>query len=394
MRDMKRVLVLGVGLQGKAVIHDLDRGPGIGDVVAMDLDVQGGKEFAARTGLKKVRFLAGNALDDRELGGVIERVKPDAVVCMLPPAFAPAVARVVVDCGVSYISSSYTGKLAELDEAARERGVTILPEMGMDPGIDLLLAKAALSELDEARGMRSYGFGLPEPDSADNPLRYKITWTFDGVLRSYVRPARFLENGREISVPGTEIFREENIHRIDVAGLGELEAYPNGDSMHYKEVFGLGDSVTTMARYAARYPGHCRFWSVMADLGLLDEKPVDFGGANVSPHDFLVRHLGARLNFRPEERDVVIVRIHAWGVKNGKGRDVVMDLTDYRDLSSGLFAMNRTVGYTTSIAAQMVLSGEVAKRGVLSPVRDVPIERFLDELQARGMIIDRRVAEC
>lgn len=393
MQDMKRVLVLGVGLQGKAVIHDLDRGPGISEVVALDLNVASGREFAARTGLSKVRFIERNALDAAELRKVILEVKPDALVCMLPPAFAPAIARTTVECGVSYVSSSYTGQLAELDEDARARGVTVLPEMGMDPGIDLLLARAAIGELDEVRGMRSYGAGLPEPACADNPLRYKITWTFDGVLRSYNRPAHQLEDGAERTIPGNAIFREEYIHLVDVPGLGQLEAYPNGDSMHYIEIFGLGKAVTTMGRYGARYPGHCRFWRTMADLGFLDETPTEFAGARISPHEFLVHHLGPQLQFLPDERDVVIVRVHAWGLKDGRERDVIYDLTDYRDLRSGLFAMNRTVGYTTSIAAQMVLSGEVSKKGVLSPVRDVPLEKFLAELQARGMHLDRRVTD-
>ena len=148
-----------------------------------------------------------------------------------------------------------------------------------------------------------------------------------------------------------------------------------------------------MARFAFRYPGHCAFWSVMADLGFLDDTPTMVDGSPVFPRKFLAGHLSPRLQFLPRERDVVMVRIQAWGLKNGKKLNVVYDLTDYRDLESGLFAMNRTVGYTASIAAQLILSGTITKTGVLSPVRDVPGEKVLRELAARGMRIERRVEE-
>ena len=114
-------------------------------------------------------------------------------------------------------------------------------------------------------------------------------------------------------------------------------------------------------------------------------------GADVSPHQFLVHLLTPRLQFRPKERDIAIIRTHAWGLKNGRKLSVTCDLTDYRDLDTGLFAMNRTVGYTTSIAAQMILSGTITKPGVLSPARDVPATKVLEELKNRGMHIERRI---
>ena len=120
-------------------------------------------------------------------------------------------------------------------------------------------------------GLYSYGAGLPEPSAEDNPIRYKITWTFEGVLVAYQRPGRFLENGVEIVVPGTQMFHEAYIHRADFPEVGELEAYPNGDAIRYIDVFGLGKTVKTMGRFGMRYPGHCRFWQTLADLGFLDD---------------------------------------------------------------------------------------------------------------------------
>jgi lysine 6-dehydrogenase len=388
---MNKVLVVGVGLQGKAVIYDLNRSPLIGQIVAADRDVEAAGEFARRNGLNKVRFMALDASSASELQRTIRESGSDVVICMLPPTFNYAVARAALDEGMPFVCSSYTGSLSELDHEATERRVTILPEMGMDPGIDLLMGRLAIGELDEVHGLYSYGAGLPEPSAADNPIRYKITWTFEGVLAAYQRPGRLLENGVEIVVPGTQMFHEAYIHRAGFPEVGELEAYPNGDAIRYIDVFGLGKAVKTMGRFGMRYPGHCRFWQTLADLGFLDDTPLAVQGAGLSPRQFLVHHLTPRLQFGPQERDVVIVRVHAWGLKDGKKLSAVYDLTDYRDLETGLFAMNRTVGYTTSIAAQLILAGVVAKPGVLSPARDVPAGKVLEELQARGMHVERRV---
>jgi lysine 6-dehydrogenase len=390
---MKKVLVVGAGLQGKAVIHDLNQSPLIGEIVAADREVESAREFSSNNRLHKVRLLRLDASSERELQIRIKESEAHVVVCMLPPTFNHAVARAALNAGVPFVCSSYTGNIVELDQEAREKAVTILPEMGMDPGIDLLLGRVAIDELDEVHGLESYGAGLPEPSCADNPIKYKITWTFDGVLTAYKRPGRRLENGVELTIPGTEMFRKEHIHLADFPGVGELEAYPNGDAIRYLDVFGLGKTVKTMGRFGMRYPGHCQFWSTLVDLGFLDDTPLAVNGAAVSPRQFLVHHLAPRLQFGPRERDIVIVRVRAWGLKDGKKVSVTYDLTDYRDLETGLFAMNRTVGYTTSIAAQMILSGTITQPGVLSPARDVPAGKVLEELQKRGMSVARR-ADC
>jgi saccharopine dehydrogenase-like NADP-dependent oxidoreductase len=388
-----KALVFGMGLQGKAVVHDLEGSDIVTAVTVAELDVRGAEAWLARRGCRKTRVVALDAEAPGAVGRLVQAEQPQVVVSMLPPPFQPVLARAAVDAGVPYASSSYAGALTELDAAARERGVALLPEMGMDPGIDLVLGRLAVDELDVVHGMRSYGAGLPEPACAgDNPIGYKITWTFEGVLKAYMRPARLLKDGREVSVPAGRIFQPENGHRFEVPGVGTMDAYPNGDALHYIELFGLGPELREMGRYAMRWPGHNRFWDVMAELGFLDEAPERIGSVEISPRRFVVEHLAPRLQFREGERDMVVIRVEAWGLKGGRPRRVTYELVDYRDLATGLFAMNRTVGFTTSIAAQMLLAGRIRKTGLLSPVRDVPASEVLAELERRGMSVQRRVA--
>ncbi|MEW6262467.1 MAG: saccharopine dehydrogenase C-terminal domain-containing protein [Thermodesulfobacteriota bacterium] len=387
-----KTLVLGAGLQGRAVIHDLARSPLISRITAVDLNVAGAREFIAQRNLTQVRLIEADALDPQVLAGLIQESEADVVVCMLPAHFSRRIALGCLEAGRSFVNTSYGHWVADLDAEARARGVIILPEMGFDPGIDLMVGRLAVSELDEVEGMFSYGAGMPEAAAANNALKYKITWTFDGVLQAYKRPAVLLKEGRRVDVPGLEIFKDENVHLIDVPGVGMLEAYPNGDAVKFMEIFGLGPSLKEMGRFAARWPGHSAFWRVMAEMGFLSEEPMTLEkGVQLNPHQFLVRHLTPRLQFADDERDLAVLRVQTWGRKNGRGLKVTYDLVDRRDLTTGLFAMNRTVGYTASIGAQLILEGAVTKTGVLSPVRDVPIPKILAELEQRGIVITRRV---
>ena len=388
-----KVLLLGLGLQGKAVAHDLERSPLIQEVIAADLEVEKARDYLKRQGYRKTKVVPLNASQEGGLDRIVRESGAQIVISMLPPSLGYPAARASLDAGIPYVSSNYTGQVAELHLEALEKRITLLPEMGMDPGDDLLLGSMAVSELDEVKGLYSYGGGLPELTFADNPIRYKITWTFEGVLKSYVRPALILRNGKEISISGTDIFKEKHIHSVDVPGIGSVEAYPNGDAVKYINIFGLGKKVRHMGRFGLRWPGHSQFWRVMVDLGFLDETPEEWDRVSISPRQFLVRHLEPRLQFKEKERDVVIIQVQAWGLKNGKEKTITYGLLDHRDLSTGLFAMNRTVGYTASIGAQLILSGKIRKRGVLSPARDIPAREVLKELEARGMKMIHRVEE-
>lgn len=387
-----KALVLGMGLQGKAVVHDLEQSEIVSAIVAADLEPGPAQIYVDRKGFRKVQVTSLNASQAEALDQLLRDIKPQVLICMLPPAFQPQIARAAIRAGVHYVSSSYTGALGELDGPAREKSVTLLPEMGMDPGIDLILGRLAVDELDVVHGMRSYGAGLPEPACAgDNPIHYKITWTFAGVLSAYMRPARLLKDGKEITIPGGRIFRKENGHTFEAPGIGVMDAYPNGDALRYIELFGLGPELRDMGRYAMRWPGHNQFWDVMAALGFLDEKPISLEGCQVSPRRLVVELLTPQLQFRDNERDLVIIRVEAWGLRSGRPLRVAYELIDYRDLAAGLFAMNRTVGFTASIAAQLILTGKIKKPGLLSPVRDVPAAEAARELEKRGMHIRRRI---
>ncbi|HSB73118.1 MAG TPA: saccharopine dehydrogenase C-terminal domain-containing protein [Candidatus Methylomirabilis sp.] len=387
-----RILVLGTGLQGRATLQDLARSPAVSHVIAADADLAGLRRYLDRLNAPKIEPVGLDAREHDQVTALMRKVQ--AVIVLLPVSFHVPITRLAVESGIHLVNSSYVPpEFHEIGQEAAGRGLAILPELGFDPGIDLVLASQAVKELDEVHEFYSYGAGFPEPRAAAGPLRYKISWTFEGVLKSYVRDARVIREGKAVAVPGREIFAPSNIHTVDMEEYGPLEAYPNGDVVHYLDAMGVAAAVEHAGRFAMRWPGHCAFWYAMARLGFLDQAPIQAGGASVAPRDFVRSLLEPQLQYAEDERDVAVIRVDVRGVKNGRRRRILYQVIDLRDLSTGLLAMNRTVGYTASIGAQMILRGDIRKRGLLSPLTDIPADTFLAELRGRGISVRREAGD-
>ena len=169
-----------------------------------------------------------------------------------------------------------------------------------------------------------------------------------------------------------------------------MEAYYNGDAVKYLEVLRIKDTAINTGRYSLRWPGHSAFWKKMVELGFLDEEPIKVGRQEISPRQFVHDLLLPQLQYQESERDVAAIRIEVTGLKNGQRKRVIYQMIDRRDLNTGLLAMQRTVGYTTSIGAQMILKGQIQKRGLLTPTRDIPSDIFIEELEKVNINIQRQ----
>lgn len=382
------VALLGLGMQGQAALHDLLDAPAVDRILVADANAQTLQHTLEQVDHPKVRAIPLDASDPQALRDLLAQAQ--VTIELLPARFHEPVAQAAVDVRTHLVNASHASPgLRALDPVARAADVAILPETGLDPGIDLVLARLAVDELDTVDELYTYGAGIPEPAAADNPLRYKVSWTLEGVLAAYTRDAVVVEEGEPVTIPGRQIFAPEHVHTLQVDELGLLEAYPNGDVVHYLQALGIAGDVRRAARFTARWPGHADLWRKLVALGFLDETPIQVGDAAISPRAFLHSLLAPQLQYGPEERDVAFLRVEARGIRGGRPHRVVYDLVDYRDLSTGFLAMQRTVGFTASIAAQMILDGTIRSRGVLSPARDIPPGAFLAELARRGIRVRR-----
>ncbi len=382
-----KVLLLGVGMQGKAALFDLMRSSLVTEVIAADVDLASLQGFVARHGWEsRVRCEFVDASDRASVARLMSE-RPGVAIDLLPRMFIPQVAELAIAHGVHLVNTMYVPPaLHALEAKAKERGVTILPEFGLDPGIDLVMLGDAVRTFDRIDEMHSYGSGIPELVAADNPLRYKVSWTFEGVLQAYRRPATAIVDGQAVEIDGRDVFAASHVHPVEVEGLGTLEAYPNGNALHYAIDAGLDPArLRAAGRYTMRWPGHCEFWKKLVDLHLLDQEPVLVDGHEVDRVRYLAAALGPHLQYGPGERDLAIVRVDVIGQKSGRRTRVRYELVDRMDLETGLSGMSRTVGFTASIGAQWLGSGAMVGPGIIAPLRDVPYPMLRDELALRGV---------
>ena len=407
-----RVLVLGAGhVAGPLVRHYLGREDCRLTVVSLALD----EARALVADHPRGRAVAADASEARALDPLV--ADADLVVSLLPYTFHVAVAELALHHRVPLVTTSYVSPgMRALDAKARAAGVVLLNEVGLDPGIDHM---SAMRLIDRARaeGARVLSFtsccgGLPAPEAAEEPWRYKFSWSPRGVLLAWMQPARFREGGRVVEVEAGAL--GEHVRPYDVEGLGRFEVYPNRDSLQYAETYGLGDAETIL-RGTIRYPGWAETLGALASLGWLDATerrwhehatwagfPSGFvpsrgavrerlewagllsdapiGRAQGAPLDVLAERLAQRLAYREGERDMVLLR-HELIVRRNEGDERwVSTLVAYGE-PGGDSAMARTVALPAAIAGELVLAGQVAP-GVRIPT-SAPLYRPILERLAR-----------
>jgi saccharopine dehydrogenase-like NADP-dependent oxidoreductase len=387
-----KILLLGLGLQGKAALHDLVNSPAVEQIIVGDINKADLYAYVDSLDTAKVTPVHIDVSNEIQVASLMKSV--DAVIILLTPAYRLPMARLAVAQGIHFIETSYAlPEYSALGSEARRKNIALLPEFGLDPGIDLVISGHAVRNFDEVHELHAYGSGVPELAAADNPLKYKISWTLAGVLSAYHRPARLLRDGKILDLGATEIFAQENIHSVEVEGVGLMEDYPNGDAVRFLSTMGIEDTIQGAGRYSMRWPGHSSFWEKMVRLGFLDETPIQVGESKVAPNRFIHDLLLPQLQYSNDERDMIIVRVDVRGIVNNQKKRVIYQVIDQRDLDTGFLAMQRTVGFTASIGAQMILRGDIQERGLLSPINDVPADTFFEELRQRKIQIQEKEME-
>ena len=383
-----RIAVLGgLGLQGRAAIADLVAS-GVEEVICVDTAPDGAARLADLTDLSRVRFVVPEGSIGPALADVL--ADADAVIDLLPQPLMREAVQAAIATRTPLVTTNYGKAIADLAPEAERAGVSIMTECGLDPGIDLVLYARAAKQFDAITSIDSYCGGIPEPKAMAKPLCYKVSWNFDMVLVSQNRDSVMIEDGKRVEVPAARQHDSPFIHEIEVAGLGRLEAFPNGDALHYVEMLPSANGLRRSGRYTLRWPGWSAFWAPLKELGFLSEDKVP--GTSSSPREFLGRLLGPQLQYGPGEKDLCVMRNVFSGLEGGRAKTVTSDLIIERDLTSGLFGMSLGVGYPASIVAQMLARREITTPGLLNPLLDVPDEPFFDELAKRGIKIAETVA--
>lgn len=404
-----KIVQIGYGKMGRVVLDDLLKTAQFDELVLADARPGFEADLAE---INDPRVKAVNLdVDDRQ--ALLALMKDaDVVVELLPVRYTMQVAQAAVEVGTHMVSSVFIidwsvqdpegarrqqEQMAEVDRKAREKGLTILKEFGMDPGLDLVIAGETIRQLDEVQVLYTYGAGFPEHRLSEaNPIGYKFTWSIVDTMYSYRIPGSVIKEGIVQVIPSDGMFTPGNYHHLDLEELGgPLECFVNGEGETLVELFpAIADSARTLGRFICRWPGHAAFWEKMVKSGFVRPEPVEVNGVDVVPAEFCAALLGSQKQFHYSEgeRDVALIRADARGIKDGIPTRIVSQIVDYRDLDNGYTAMQRTVAFPMSIGAQMILDGRVTQRGIVAP-SDVPFQPLDAELRQRGLEITTSIED-
>lgn len=387
-----KVLVLGgCGIQGRGALFDLSKNDRVSEVVCADVNPRALKEFTYVSDTK----VTGVKLDANDRNALLELMGRgfDVVLDTLPPQFVRPVTEAAIRAKVNLLNTNYAYDILDLHQEAVKAGISIMPECGLDPGIDLVLYGYGMRQFDELHVINSYCGGIPERKACDNPLNYKISWSWDAVLKTQKRDSKFIRKGSVVDVPGQNQHENEFIHQIQFPGLGNLEALPNGNAVRFTDLLGVTRSIVETGRYSLRWPGWCDFWRPLKRLGFLSDDPIPGLPNAISPRQFLVKLLEPQLQYKDNEKDLAVMQNVFIGIQDGKRKKVVFNLLIERDLQTGLMGMSLGVSYPLCIVGEMIARGEIGTKGILSPVKDIPVDAFFDRLRQRGILFEEIVEQ-
>ena len=376
-----KMLVLGAGLQGCACAFDLLRDPEVTQVTIADLQPERMARFLSKLEDPRLRPVTLDVTDHAAVATVMKG--HDAVMSALPYYFNGAMAVLAVQAGCHFADLGGNTEIVmeqkKLEAEAHAKGLSIMPDCGLAPGMVNILAAEGIRRLDQTDRVRLFVGGLPQ--HPEPPLNYQIVYSLEGALDYYTTPSWVLRNGKPTHVEALTELEPVEFPQP----LGTLEAFHTAGGLSTM-AFTFEGKVREMEYKTLRYPGHAPLMKAIRELGLLDLKPVNVKGKEVVPRDAFIASVSPKLT-KPEGRDLVALRVFASGTKDGARKTTTFDLVDHFDEVHHISAMMRTTGYSLSITGLTQARRQVIRFGVTTPDEGMPFDRYVAGLKARGIII-------
>jgi len=434
---MQTVLILGAGLSSTSLIkYFLDHSHHQWKIRVGDINLE--NALGRINGHANGEAFRFDVYDADQCRKEIEQAS--IVISMLPARMHHLVAECCVKLTKNMVTASYLSPaIKTLDSEARKKGMVLMNECGVDPGIDHMSAMQMMNKIREEGGklkaFESSTGGLVAPGFENNPWRYKFTWNPRNVVLAGHEGARFLHNGKFKYIPYHKVFRR--IETIRVPELGEFEVYGNRDSLTYRETYGL-HHLETMFRGTIRRPGFCEAWDIFVQLGATDDTYVmenteemtyrDFinsfmayrtdipveqkllnyldldrdsdmmdrlrwlgifdetkiGVAGLSPAKVLQKILEKKWQLEPDDKDMIVMQhqfdFEKEGIRKKRYSTMVCIGEDTKHT-----AMSLTVGLPLAMVARRILEGLYKEKGVQLPIQPEIYNPVLEELKEYGI---------
>ncbi|VAI61796.1 unnamed protein product [Triticum turgidum subsp. durum] len=268
-----KVLILGAGRVCRPAAEFLTSYQNIDQVHVVVASLYQKDAEETVDGIKNATAAQLDVSDTESLSNLVSQV--DVVVSLLPASFHAAIARVCIELKKHLVTASYVDdSMSKLEQAAQGAGVTILCEMGLDPGIDHMLSMKMIDEAHARDGkikaFTSFCGGLPSPAAANNPLAYKFSWSPAGAIRAGRNPAVYKFLGEIINVDGSKLYESAKRLRLPELPAFALEHLPNRNSLMYGDLYGISKEASTVYRSTLRYEGFSEIMAILAKIGFFD----------------------------------------------------------------------------------------------------------------------------
>jgi len=265
-----------------------------------------------------------------------------------------------------------------LDADARRAGITVVPDTGMGPGLNVSLGTYALERVETPRDVLIWDGGLPQ--SPEPPWNYASTFNIGGLTNEYDGYAMFLRDGEVTPVAClTEV--EELVFPEPI---GRLEAFVTSGGLSTAP-WTFAGRLQRLENKTLRYPGHVAQFRALADLGLLGLDPIQVGGQLVVPREVLHALLGPKIT-KPEVRDVCVMRVTCRGTTAGRPAEATVEVIDRYDEKTGFTAMQRLTGWHESLMLIAAVEGRI-RRGIVNMELALPGSEVVAEERRRGIEI-------
>ncbi len=367
-----KYLILGAGMMGRAIAYDIVQSKGKDSLTVIDANEQ------ACQALKNWLDIDVHNLDVNSLE-IDQHIKDaGSVICALPYGFNLGFMKKAIAAGAHFCDLGGNDDIVrsqlDLNQEAKDADVLCVPDCGLAPGMANVLGAHLASQFDTVDELTLRVCGLPQ--NPKPPLNYQLFFSVGGLINEYKEKCKVLRNG-EI----TYVDSMGEIEELKFEGVGKFEAFTtSGGAGWLPEIF--QGKMNKMDYKTIRYPGHAVIFKSILDLGLASEEEIAPG---ITPRKILEEQIVKNLS--GNDKDLVLVRVSASGQIAGSQMTKNMDIVDYYDDANDITAMMRTTSFPTSIIAQMVMDGDIAKRGVMTPEMCVPGEIFLKELAARNIVV-------
>lgn len=429
---MKKVLILGAGLVVRPMVEYLLKN-NFSLMVASPMKERADEMIKGNPN--------GSSLDwSMDDPAMLEKLvaEYDITVSLLPYKYHSDVAKVCLRHGKSLVTTSYIqAGMMELDESAKKAGLLFLNEIGLDPGIDHMTAMRIIDHIHNKNGkveeLYSLCGALPAPECTDNPLKYKFSWSPKGVILASRNSALYLKKGRKVFIEPADLFKDRFSYSFP--GIGDLEVYPNRDSVSYIDIYGIPET-KTMYRGTFRYNGWCETLDAMKSLNMLDDSVIDYqnksyagflaerGGLEVkdlmenlagklgvsvksvaiqsldylgffsdeklqyhetTPFEITSDRMIKRMLLSVNERDMVVLQhIFLASYPDGNKEVIKSSMLDFGSPSTNT-SIARMVALPAAIAVKMILENKIEVTGVCRPVVPQIYNPVLDELKSLGI---------